>query len=167
MAYKGNSFKNNTYNKSSKETKGTAKATPKRDPIIKPFDNIDFSEGQRKALKIVGLFLILCSFLFAVAFTSYLFTWKEDQSYISATNGSWSTLFGTNEELADVSVELPVVENKLGKLGALLANQFIFEWFGVASFLFVFLAFVLGYKLLYQKSLLPIWKTILYSIIGI
>lgn len=168
MAYKGNSFKNNTQNKSSRESKNAAKtSSPKREPILKPFNTIDFSEGQRKALKIAGLFLILCSFLLAVAFTSYLFTWKEDQSYISATNGSWSTLFGTNEELAEESVELPVVENKLGKLGALLANQFIFEWFGVASFLFVFLAFVLGYKLLYQKSLLPIWKTILYSIIGI
>lgn len=167
MAYKGNSFKNNTYNKSSKETKGTAKATPKRDPIIKPFDNIDFSEGQRKALKIVGLFLILCSFLFAVAFTSYLFTWKEDQSYISITNGSWNTLFSTSEELIDEGVEVPMVQNKLGKLGALLANQFIFEWFGVASYLFVLLFFVIGYKFLYRKSLLPIWKTVLYTLIGI
>jgi S-DNA-T family DNA segregation ATPase FtsK/SpoIIIE len=168
MAYKGNSFKNNTQNKSSKETKYAAKtSSPKKEPLLKPFNTIDFSEGQRKALKIGGLFLILCAFLLAVAFTSYLFTWKEDQSYISATNGSWSTLFGTSEELADEGVEIPVVENKLGKLGALLANQFIFEWFGVASFLFVLLSFVLGYKLLYQKSLLPIWKTLLYSIIGI
>ncbi|MCA5004477.1 FtsK/SpoIIIE family DNA translocase [Sphingobacterium bovistauri] len=168
MAYKGNSFKNNTQNKVSKETKSTAKtSSPKREPILKPFNSIDFSEGQRKALKIAGLFLVICSFLLAVAFTSYLFTWKEDQSYISATNGSWGTLFNTNEELADESIEAPVVENKLGKLGALLANQFIFEWFGVASFLFVLLSFVIGYKFLYQKSILPIWKTLLYSIIGI
>ena len=168
MAYKGNSFKNNTQNKGSKESKSAAKtAVPRRDPLIKPFDTIDFSEGQRKALKIAGLFLIFCAFLLAVAFTSYLFTWKEDQSYISATNGSWGTLFNTNEELEEEGVEIPVVENKLGKLGALLANQFIFDWFGVASFLFVLLFFIIGYKFLYRKSLLPIWKTILYSVIGI
>ena len=167
MAYKGNSFKNNTTNKSSRESKGTAKASPKRDPIIKPFDNINFSEGQRKALKIVGLFLIFCAFLLAVAFTSYLFTWKEDQSYIAVTNGSWNTLFSTSEELAEEGMETPLVQNKLGKLGALLANQFIFDWFGVASFLFVLLCFVIGYKFLYRKSLLPIWKTILYSAIGV
>ncbi|MGN0004056.1 MAG: DNA translocase FtsK 4TM domain-containing protein [Sphingobacterium composti] len=168
MAYKGNSFKNNTQNKSSRESKNAAKpSSARREPILKPFNTIDFSEGQRKALKIAGLFLILCAFLLAVAFTSYLFTWKEDQSYISATNGSWGTLFSTSEELADEGLEAPVVQNKLGKLGALLANQFIFEWFGVASFLFVLLAFVLGYKFLYQKSLLPIWKTVLYSILGI
>src|SRR5690606_36126248 len=135
--------------------------------IIKSFNAIDFSEGQRKALKVVGLFLLLTSFLFAVAFISYMFTWKEDQSYIAATNGGWDTLFKTQSELLDEQVEAPIVQNKLGKLGALLANQFIYEWFGVASFLFVLLFFVIGYKFLYKKSLLPVWKTILYSLLGV
>src|SRR5690606_1918672 len=126
---------------------------------------INFSEKQRKIVKIVGLFLILISFLLAVAFISYLFTWKEDQSYINVTNGGWKTLLHTSEELHADST--PAVENKLGKLGALLANQFIFEWFGIASFLFVLLFFILGYKFLYRKSLLPIGKTILYSLLGI
>ena len=169
MAYKGNSFKNNTQNKTNnRESKSSSntKAQPRK-PIFKPFNTIDFTEGQRKALKIAGLFLILCSFLFAVSFISYLFTWKEDQSYIAATNGGWNTLFSTADELADESIDAPVVQNKLGKLGALLANQFIYEWFGVASFLFVLLFFIIGYKFLYRKSLLPIWKTMLYSFLGI
>jgi len=138
MGYKGNTFKNNSQNSRSKENKATSKAAPKKtSPLIRSFDSFDFSEGQRKALKISGIFLIISSFLFAVAFISYLFTWKEDQSYISATNGSWGTLFTTTQELAEQTGDLPVVENKLGKLGALLANQFIFEWFGIASFLFI------------------------------
>lgn len=166
MASRSNSFKN-TFNRGTKETRSKGREeAPKREPIVKPFDSINFSEGQRKALKILGLFLILCSFLFAVAFVSYLFTWKQDQSYISATNGGWSTLFKTSEELTEDGVE-PVVENKLGKLGALLANQFIYNWFGIGSFLFVLILFVVGYKFLYRKSLLPIWKTLLYSTIGI
>jgi len=170
MAYKGNSFKNNSQNNRPKETKSNAKATNNKPftPLIKSYDSIDFTEGQRKALKIAGLFLIISSFLFAVAFISYLFTWREDQSYIASTNGGWSTLFNTSEELAELTEgNAPLVENKLGKLGALLANLFIYEWFGVASFLFILLMFVLGYKFLYQKSLLPIWKTILYTCIGI
>ena len=170
MAYKGNSFKNNSQGRSPKESKKTAtveKTSKPKTPLIIPFNSIDFTEGQRKALKIAGLFLILCSFLLAVSFISYLFTWKEDQSYISATNGGWNTLFQTTDELAEDIVDLPIVENKLGKLGALLANQFIFEWFGVASFLFVLLFFIVGYKLLYKKSLLPIWKSLLYSFVGI
>ncbi|MBL1407951.1 FtsK/SpoIIIE family DNA translocase [Sphingobacterium faecale] len=168
MAYKGNTFKNSSQGRNTKETKNTATPTIKKTPsFAKSFDNIDFSEGQRKALKIIGLFLILSSFLLAVAFTSYLFTWKEDQSYIAATNGGWKTLFNTNVELQTEGVELPIVENKLGKLGALLANLFIFEWFGIASFLFILILFVVGYKLLYKKSILPVWKTLLYSFIGI
>ena len=168
MAYKGNTFKNSSQNKANKETKGSAKPVQKdKAPLVKSFNSINFSEGQRKALKILGIFLIICSVLFAVAFTSYLFTWKEDQSYISATNGGWSTLFNSNEEISDESIELPIVQNKLGKLGALLANQFIFEWFGIASFLFILVLFVLGYKFLYRKSILPVWKTLLYAFVGI
>src|SRR5690606_5319574 len=104
-----------------------------------------------KALKILGVFLLFVSFIMAVSFVSYLFTWKQDQSYIAQTNGGWSTLFRSVDEIADEATELPVVENRLGKLGALLANQFIYEWFGVASFLFVFVLFVIGYKFLYRN----------------
>lgn len=169
MAYKGNSFKSNTQSNRNKESKVETKTFQKSSssPIIKSFDNFNFTEGQRKSLKIFGIFLIISSFLFAVAFISYLFTWKEDQSYINATNGGWGTLFNTSEELEGITEDIPVVENKLGKLGALLANQFIFEWFGIASFLFVIILFVIGYKLLYKKSILPVWKTILYCSSGI
>lgn len=169
MANKGNSFKSIHQNQSSRTNKINYKSPNKtaRAPLFKPFETINFSEGQQKALKITGIFLLINSFLFTVAFVSYLFTWKEDQSYISATNGGWSTLFDSSKELSDALEELPVVENKLGKFGALLANQFIFEWFGVASFLFILILFVLGYKLLYKRSILPVWKTVLYCLIGI
>ncbi len=169
MAYKGNTFKSNSQNSRSKESRASYKASRKtsQTPLFKSFETINFSEGQRKALKITGIFLLINSFLFTVAFVSYLFTWKEDQSYIASTNGGWSTLFTTSRELAENLDDIPIVENKLGKFGALLANQFIFEWFGVASFLFILLLFVIGYKLLYKKSILPVWKTILYTAIGI
>lgn len=168
MAYKGNTFKSNKQHNRSKDSQTAGKGIRKKPaPLVKSFNKIDFSEGQRKVLKIIGLFLLISSFLFAVAFISYLFTWKEDQSYIAATNGSWGTLFSTKQEVFDETLELPAIENKLGKLGALLANQFIFEWFGVASFLFIILLFVLGYKFLYNRSILPVWKTILYTLFGI
>lgn len=169
MSNKGNSFKSSGGNSvSSKRTarvpNNTIQAKKER---FKSFEHINFSEGQRKALKILGIFLLFLSFIFAVSFVSYLFTWKQDQSYIAQTNGGWSTLFQSAEEIADEAIDLPVVENKLGKLGALLANLFIYEWFGVASFLFVLVLFVVGYKFLYKKSVLPIWKTIVYTFLGI
>ncbi|GGH04734.1 DNA translocase FtsK [Sphingobacterium alkalisoli] len=168
MAYKGNTFKNSSQSRNSKEVKDSTKITyKKRDSFVKSFDNIDFSEGQRKILKILGLLLLLTAFAFAVSFVSYLFTWKEDQSYIATSNGGWNTLFSTNEEITDDTIETAVVRNKLGKLGALLSNQFIYEWFGIASFIFILMLFVVGYKLIYRKSILPIWKTLLYSVLGI
>src|SRR5690606_34773680 len=168
MSNKGNTFKNSGNTGGAKRTirttRNVSNNTKKR---FKSFENIDFSEGQRKALKIVGIFLLFTSFVMAVSFVSYLFTWKHDQSYIAEANGGWSTLFRSADEIADEAVNLPVVENKLGKLGALLGNQFIYEWFGIASFLFTFVLFIVGYKFLYRKSLLPVWKTIVYSLTAI
>lgn len=161
-----NTFKNSSGSTRAKKRKNTTISYQKRTQR-KSFDRINFSEGQRKALKIIGLFLLLLSGLFLVAFLSYLFTWKADQSYIAASNGGWATLWETNQELLDESGEIPVVENKLGKFGALLANQFIYNWFGVSSFLFVLILFVTGYKLLYKRSLLPVWKTTLYALLAI
>ena len=161
-----NTFKNSSGSVGSKKTKNTTLSYQKRIKS-KSIDQINFSEGQRKALKIVGLFLLLLAGLFAVAFVSYLFTWKADQSYIAQSNGSWSNLLKTTDELQDDTLDIPMVENKLGKFGALLANQFIYEWFGVASFLFIIVLFVLGYKLLYKRSILPVWNTVLYAFISI
>jgi len=51
-----------------------------------------------------------------------------------------------------------------GQFGALLSNQFIYEWFGVASFLFVFVLFIVGYRLLFKVRLYPLGKTAGYSL---
>ncbi|WP_370525650.1 DNA translocase FtsK 4TM domain-containing protein [Olivibacter sp. SDN3] len=116
-----------------------------------------------KAVKIAGLFFLVLSLYFLIAFTSYLFTWQNDQSYVSAANGGWSTLFKTREELEILGFKEAMVENWLGKLGALLAHQFIFEWFGIASFLFIGVFFVIGYRLLFKVKLLPLDKTFSYG----
>src|SRR5690606_11424381 len=98
------------------------------------------------------------------AFISYLFTWKEDQSYVSAANGGWHTLFQTREELALAGVDSPVVQNWMGKVGALLAHQFIYKWFGIASFLFVGILFIIGYRLLFKVKIISIWKVLGYAL---
>ncbi len=163
---KGNTFKSGSASGSGvRGSKSTSSYTPKK--TTRAFRKINFTEGQQKVMKVLGLFLLITSGLFAVAFFSYLFTWKADQSYIYITNGGWSTLFSTSEEVMDDALEIPIIENKLGKFGALLANQFIFEWFGIASFLFILILFIVGYRLLYLRALLPVGKTILYSLTAI
>jgi DNA segregation ATPase FtsK/SpoIIIE, S-DNA-T family len=163
MPTKGNQFKSNTLRDENKpdrsspkgEREKPAKQRQERMPVF------DLKDGR--LTKIAGLFLLVLSVFFLIAFTSYLFTWQEDQSYVSPTNGGWHNLFKTTQELIDNGVKNPVVENWLGKFGALLANQFIFEWFGVASFLFVFVFFIIGYRLLFKIRLYPVSKTLGYA----
>ncbi|AIM38596.1 cell division protein FtsK [Sphingobacterium sp. ML3W] len=167
MSNKGNTFRPSSANTSFKRI--SKKETPKNKKVENKEEvpARDLTELQQKIIKIFGAFLILCAILLGVAFVSYLFTWSEDQSYIATNNGGWGTVLYTAEEIDNPDVELPVVHNSLGKYGALFANQFIYNWFGIASFLFVLVFFVIGYKLLYKKSILPVYRTIIYSFIAI
>lgn len=116
-----------------------------------------------KAVKIVGLFFLVLSLYFLVAFTSYLFTWQIDHSYVSDSNGGWANLTKSREELEAMGADHQAVENWLGKFGALLAHQFIYKWFGIASFLFIALFFILGYRMLFKVKLIPLDRTFAYS----
>jgi len=163
MAIKANTFRN----PGGKNRRAAANVPYRAKSRDADLESDGLSEGKNKALKVLGVFLLFVSFVFAVSFVSYLFTWKQDQSYISKSNGGWATLFKSAEEIEEAGAEMPIVENKLGKLGALLANQFIYEWFGMASFLFIPVLFVVGYRFLYGKSLLPVRKTTVYASTGI
>src|SRR5690606_34253656 len=67
------------------------------------------------------------------------------------------------EELEANGFQSPVVENWLGKFGALLSHQFIYKWFGIASFIFLFVFFAIGHRLLFRVKLFSISKALGYS----
>ncbi|HAN79316.1 MAG TPA: cell division protein FtsK [Bacteroidales bacterium] len=96
---------------------------------------------------IFGLFSFFFSAFLALAFISYLFTWRADQSMLD--NGAME--FFTNSSLT--------VENMAGKMGAALANLFIHDWFGIASFSFVFILVIMSFRLI-NIELLPFGKTL-------
>lgn len=163
MPVKGNQFKSNSF-KQENQPRQPAQKVERERPIKQREDRLRSSDLlNSKIIKIAGLFLLLLSVYFLVAFTSYLFTWQEDQSYVSAANGGWHNLFRTTQELMENGVKNPLIENWAGKLGALLSNQFIFEWFGLASFVFVFVFFIAGYRMLFKVRLIPLSKTLAYS----
>jgi S-DNA-T family DNA segregation ATPase FtsK/SpoIIIE len=99
---------------------------------------------------LAGLIFLLLAVYITLSFTSFFFTWKTDQSF------EWGQVVSSAEV---------TVENWGGKLGARLANLFIAKWFGVASFLLPFFLVVLAFKL-FRIKLLPVKKTLQYSIIG-
>ena len=164
MPVKGNQFKANNFKPEDQPRQPSPKAAREKQPRQKPETRRNYGLMNSQVLKIAGLFSLLLSVYFLVAFTSYLFTWKDDQSYVSPANGGWSNWNKTTQELMENGVKNPVVENWLGKLGALLSNQFIYEWFGIASFLFVLIFFVIGYRLLFRVSLFAVGKTLAYSL---
>ena len=85
------------------------------------------------ALIIIGISLLMFSLFLLLSLSSYLFTWKIDQDKLGET---WGNILFNNEIL---------LENWMGKFGGLLAHQFIFAGFGVPSFIFTLLFFVLGF----------------------
>ncbi|MBC7873356.1 MAG: DNA translocase FtsK 4TM domain-containing protein, partial [Ferruginibacter sp.] len=104
--------------------------------------------------KIVGaLFLLIAIFLF-ISFVSYLFTWKEDQAI--AQQG-FSALLDNDKPVA----------NLLGRFGAVISHFFIFNAFGIASFLICTFFFVVGVNLLFRRRVFSIWKNLKYVTVGL
>lgn len=160
MPIRGNQLRTNSFKGETKvSSAGRVQEVEKEKVDI--FPKINFNNDR--VVKIAGLFLLLLAIYFMVAFSSYLFTWEEDQSYVVDVNGGWSNLLKTSEELKSNGVLNPDIQNWAGKLGALLSHQFIYEWFGVASFIFVFVFIVLGYRFLFKVKLFSISKTLGYS----
>lgn len=102
--------------------------------------------------KIAGSILLLLSVLFFIAFTSYLFTWGEDQDKFS-----YRMLLANDIK----------VRNLLGTFGAFVAEIFIRKGFGVASYLFCTLFFVSGVNLFFGKKVFSVPQNIKYLIIGL
>lgn len=104
--------------------------------------------------KILGtLLLLICLFLF-VAFSSYLFTWEEDQSAVLNS----SVLF------PDPDIK---IANMLGSLGAWVSHQFFYNGFGIASYLFCLLFFAGGVNALTGTRQYPIWRSVRYVLAGV
>ncbi len=143
----------NQFKNVEKDSKKESVSKPKKDfkPFAKTSDSFNKIISNEKLSKSVGLFLLVFSAFMLLAFSSFLFTWQADQDII---NNHWN----------DPSIE---VENWLGKIGAYISHQFIFNGFGVSSFLFVLISFVLGFRVLFKTQLLPISKTLKYSLFSI
>jgi S-DNA-T family DNA segregation ATPase FtsK/SpoIIIE len=166
MPVKGNQFRTNSFKDDDAPRKPGAK-TERPKPIKQQAERLPiFDLRDGRILKITGLFFLVLSIFFLIAFTSYLFTWQQDQSYVSPANGGWHNMFKSSKELIESGITNPI-DNWLGVFGALLANQFIYEWFGVASFLFVFIFFVIGFWLVFKIKLFSVAKMLAYSLFAI
>ena len=77
--------------------------------------------------KLVGILCLFLAIYLFIAFTSYIFTWREDQDRV--LRFSWGLLFNGEHQMA----------NWLGRLGAIVSNMFFYWGFGIPSYIFIFL----------------------------
>lgn len=138
MAGKSKKTKTDTRKKGAKKPSGKKMRSPLKDERFKVT---------------LGLFFIGFAILLALSFTSYLFTWQEDQSKLDIP---------LTELFTDVSIK---VDNWIGKLGATLSNSFIHNGFGLASFVFIFIFLIIGFRLL-KLRLFPLRKSLFLSLTG-
>jgi DNA segregation ATPase FtsK/SpoIIIE, S-DNA-T family len=110
---------------------------------------------DERTRKIMGALLLMLCFFFLVAFTSYLFTWKEDQDKVFQYGIS---ILAPND--------YPIA-NLLGAFGAYVSHLFFFKGFGVASYLFCSFLFVAGANLLFNKRIFSIPRNLKYLVTGL
>ncbi len=143
MAQRSNSKKNQssgtTFLKSDKETK------------------LSMSQVIRdeRTHKITGAVFLLASIFLFISFTSYLFTWREDQDKV----------------LRGISILSPSrdikVANLLGNLGAYISHLFFYTGFGIASFFICSFFFITGINWLFAKKYFSIKRNLRYVLIGL
>jgi S-DNA-T family DNA segregation ATPase FtsK/SpoIIIE len=137
-----------------------SKSTPKvNSPNLNPDKEADVVVSEvvkdERTIKILGAISLLVSLFLFVAFTSYLFTWQEDQDMVQL----WRTqLFS----LQDVKAN-----NLLGYIGAFVAYQMMFNGFGLAAYLFCTFFFVLGVNLFFTKPIFSLWRNVRYVLLGL
>ena len=97
---------------------------------------------------ILGYIFLFLSVTLFTSFISYMYNWKVDQSSIGS-------LFDRNIE----------VENIIGKIGASISHFFIYNLFGISSFIFPVILFISSYYLLFNKKILELFKRINWLLI--
>lgn len=107
--------------------------------------------------KVMGVVCLLLSLYCFIAFTSYLFTWEEDQDKV----------FRYSSSILLMDMDSVKVENLLGRLGAFVSHWFFYKGFGIASYLFCYFFFILGVNFVVGRRVFRIWRNIKYVLFGL
>lgn len=135
--------RNKLKNKQAEETEELKEAPVKKKRKINV--NLNWSKDNRLK-QIFGWTFILFSLVLLISFCSFLFTGKHDQNLL-------------NVAISELETE-ETYRNWLGKFGAVLAQQLMGDWFGLASFVMPVISFLIGFKLLFGTFIIP-FKTVL------
>ncbi len=139
-----NTYKSNTFKKPEKEKRSKSSKSGSRFSLA-------FFKDPRFHLA-VGFFLLITSLFLFTAFISYLFTGKADQSVIEAVGDT--NLVESGKE----------AENWLGFAGAFVSHYLVFRWFGISGFFIPPLLFLVGFRMVFKRELLPFLPSFTFSL---
>lgn len=92
--------------------------------------DIEFSRQSRQRQILLGLFIVLVAVVLLSSMISYYFSWESDQSKLM--------------DFADRSV---TADNAASKLGATIADFFLYKFLGLGSFILVLVMLLSGFRL--------------------
>ena len=148
-----NDFRKNTPRKAEKPPKvATPDEETTSDEPKKGFSMPKFAFLRDRRFHVsVGFVLMAFSFFLFISLLSYIFTGKADQSVVESI---WDS------ELREAGLD---ADNWLGLVGAFLSHYFIFKGVGIAAFFFVPIFFLVGYKIVFRRSPVPISPVLSFS----
>ena len=149
-----NTYKSNTFKKPEKEKKAKSGGSKSKFSF-----SFAFFKDPRFVLA-AGFFLLIISLYLFTAFISYLFTGKADQS-IFFTGTEDIGIINTFLQIKDSGL---VAENWFGHIGALTSHYLIFKWLGISAFFIPPLLFLLGFRMVFKRELLPIFSVFILSV---
>ncbi len=119
------------------------KSSPKRKRVKKKNNRLRVFFKSQQTHLVFGVFIFTSAIFLLISFYSFLQHWKEDQSLLN--------------NFTDKSLE---AKNLLGKLGAELSHYFVFNGFGIATFIFPIMLFFSGLYIILNipvKQLVKPW----------
>lgn len=104
--------------------------------------------------KISGIFLVLFSVFVFLSCVSYLFNGQNDFRLVQGT------------EVVDSFSQNEPYKNWMGKIGAHVAWFFMNKYVGLGALFIPLILFLVGIRVWLKKDILPFWKTIRLSVVG-
>ena len=116
------------------------------------YPQLSINFENKTAQVVFGLLFLCLSILLFLSFTSFFLSWKKD---FDLSQLNFIDLI-TNSEI--------IANNLLGKVGAYLGDFFIYQQFGIASFLIPFFLFITGLQIFTNQYIIKLKRLFLNSL---
>ena len=116
------------------------------------YPQLSINFENKTAQVVFGLLFLCLSILLFLSFTSFLLSWKKD---FDLSQLNFIDLI-TNSEI--------IANNLLGKVGAYFGDFFIYQQFGIASFLIPFFLFITGLQIFTNQYIIKLKRLFLNSL---